>query len=150
MIVIAVAAAIFYFSAQNATESSKTSGVFLRIILELFPGFNSMTRAAQTDMIESMMTVIRKCAHFSIYAFLGFWLLFLVRQYRPKHAIPITVASSFLYAITDELHQHFVPGRSCQIIDVFIDTAGALTGGLVALLLVAIWRKVRKIWSRKK
>lgn len=35
-------------------------------------------------------------------------------------------ALSFLYAISDELHQSFVPGRNCSIRDVLIDSAGIL------------------------
>lgn len=150
LIVISVAALIFYFSAQDATESNETSGGFLRAILSMFPGFNSMTRAAQTDMIEALMTAVRKCAHFCIYTALGFWLLFLVRQYIPKPALPISVAAAFLYAVTDELHQYFVPGRSCQFKDICIDTAGAFTGGLIALLLVLIWQKLCKFRAKEK
>ena len=35
---------------------------------------------------------------------------------------------AILYAITDEVHQRFVPGRSCQAADWAIDTAGAALG----------------------
>ena len=33
-----------------------------------------------------------------------------------------------LYSISDEIHQIFVPGRSCELLDVFIDTCGSLIG----------------------
>ncbi len=36
----------------------------------------------------------------------------------------ITVIICFLYAISDELHQYFVPGRACRLLDIFIDTSG--------------------------
>ncbi len=36
-----------------------------------------------------------------------------------------------LYAITDEIHQTFVPGRSGRVTDVLIDAAGAAVGVLV-------------------
>ena len=48
----------------------------------------------------------------------------------PK-AAGISLLISMLYACTDEFHQHFVPGRSCEVRDVLIDTAGALIGILV-------------------
>ena len=35
------------------------------------------------------------------------------------------------YAATDELHQLLVPGRSGQLSDVILDSAGALAGLLV-------------------
>lgn len=150
IIVIAVAVLIFCFSAENAADSNDTSGRFLRMILGLLPGFRTMTRTAQADMILALMNVVRKCAHFSIYAFLGFWLLFLVRQYRLSPSILIATGAAFLYAITDELHQFFVPGRACQFRDVCIDTAGALTGALIAALIVAIWQKLRKYRAKGK
>ena len=33
-----------------------------------------------------------------------------------------------LYAVTDEIHQYFVPGRSCEFRDICIDSAGVLCG----------------------
>lgn len=47
------------------------------------------------------------------------------------------------YACTDELHQYFVPGRSCRFFDVCVDSTGAFCGGLLfgALLL---WRNARR------
>ena len=101
-------------------------------------------------MIANCMNVARKCAHFCIYAMLGFWLQFLVRQYRTKFVIRISVAAAFLYAASDEFHQYFVPGRSCQFRDMCIDTAGALTGALISLLLVVIWQNLRKKLAGRK
>ncbi|HJA34824.1 MAG TPA: VanZ family protein [Candidatus Mediterraneibacter merdigallinarum] len=48
-----------------------------------------------------------------------------------------------LYAATDEVHQLFVPGRSGQISDVILDSAGALAGVLVLAA-------VRKLIKRKQ
>lgn len=45
------------------------------------------------------------------------------------------------HAVTDELHQLFVSGRSARIFDVGIDTLGVITGILIYL----ITRKVIKI-----
>ncbi|MGN1098562.1 MAG: VanZ family protein [Clostridia bacterium] len=150
IIVIAVMIGIFCFSAQDATQSNQTSGGFARAVLGIFPFFKNMDAAAQTELVTSIMTVVRKCAHFTIYAFLGFWLLFLVRRYTNRKAVPITVAAAFLYAITDEIHQLFVPGRSGQFKDVCIDTAGAFTGALIALLIIIVWRKLSKFAESRK
>lgn len=40
--------------------------------------------------------------------------------------IPLTLTISLLYGISDEYHQSFVPGRSCDIWDFFADTCGAV------------------------
>ena len=38
----------------------------------------------------------------------------------------LTVVSGFLYSVTDEIHQYFIPGRAMRFSDVLIDTAGIL------------------------
>ena len=46
-----------------------------------------------------------------------------------------------LAALCDETIQLFVPGRSGQITDVWLDTAGYLTGALLTLLIFRLCRK---------
>ena len=47
-------------------------------------------------------------------------------------------------ALCDETIQLFVPGRSGQIADVWLDTAGYLTGALLTLLIFRLCRKQPK------
>ena len=77
---------------------------------------------------------IRKCAHFSLYLCLGA-LVSLTAGRRKVLSIGSagTMIFCFLYAVSDEIHQHFVPGRSCEFRDVMIDTSGALTGMLLSM-----------------
>ncbi len=49
--------------------------------------------------------------------------------------------SGTLAALCDETIQLFVPGRSGQIADVWLDTAGYLTGTLLTLLIFRLCRK---------
>jgi hypothetical protein len=46
-----------------------------------------------------------------------------------------------LYAASDELHQMFSDGRSPQVRDVCIDSAGVLTGVLVTLLFLYFYER---------
>ena len=48
------------------------------------------------------------------------------------------------YAITDEFHQYFIPGRSAEIRDVLIDSSGALTGILFVIIVLAIIKIIKK------
>jgi VanZ family protein len=66
--------------------------------------------------------VLRKCAHVTEYAILGFLLLRAIGREWPALGVGI------LYAATDELHQHFVHGRHASPVDVAIDTVGLLIG----------------------
>jgi VanZ family protein len=54
----------------------------------------------------------------------------------------LTLAIVFLYAASDELHQVFVPGRTGQISDVFVDVSGAVAG----LTLLWLGGKICKRW----
>jgi VanZ family protein len=67
-------------------------------------------------------TVLRKGAHMTEYAILGLLLLRAMGRELPALALGIA------YAITDELHQHFVSGRHASPIDALIDTAGLAIG----------------------
>jgi VanZ family protein len=70
-------------------------------------------------------TILRKGAHVTEYAILGLLLLRAVGRELPALLIGIA------YAITDEVHQHFVSGRHSSPIDVAIDSTGVLIGLLV-------------------
>ena len=45
------------------------------------------------------------------------------------------------FLISDEVHQIYVPGRSCELRDVFIDTSGGFFGSLVYKLIYDRRRK---------
>jgi len=70
--------------------------------------------------------VLRKLAHAAIYAVLG---LLLVRAWRRSGP---SLLAGVAFAASDELHQHFVPGRVGAPLDVAIDTVGLLVGVTIA------------------
>ena len=43
----------------------------------------------------------------------------------------VTACFIFIYGASDEFHQLFVPGRSCDIMDLLVDMAGGLAGNLL-------------------
>ena len=84
---------------------------------------------------------IRKAAHFTEFAVLGLLLSFLFERItfkqiqRDSARVLLKRILAFLtgafYGATDEIHQLFVPGRSCELRDVGIDAAGVLFGVLI-------------------
>lgn len=130
---VATSAVIFCFSAQPAAESNGVSTGFTKWLLDTLLG----TYPEQTLLL--LNNVMRKLAHFTIYAFLGVCLTG-VYQHQHRHSkFALAVLTSAVYAALDEFHQSFVPGRGPQVTDVLLDTAGAATGALVmagALLLL--------------
>jgi VanZ family protein len=67
-------------------------------------------------------TILRKGAHMTEYAILGLLLLRALGRELPAFALGIA------YAVTDEIHQHFIRGRHASPVDVLIDTAGVAIG----------------------
>ncbi len=118
-------AAIFYFSDMPAAQSTGIS-------------------KPVSDSVGLSQKTVRKIAHFLCFFFLsgslyGFFSTF--KRLRFPYLFSYT--TTVLYAVTDEIHQHFVEGRSSELRDVLIDAAGAL----VFLLL---WWVGTRILHRKR
>lgn len=119
-------AVIFILSHQPASVSSGLSSEITEFLMDLFKGIFRWSDAE----IEGIHTLVRKNAHFIAYFILGILLLNAIRkngnlQFR---YISLAFAVSVLYAISDEIHQLFIDGRSGEIRDVLIDSAGAAAG----------------------
>lgn len=145
LMVIGWCVVIFTFSSQNADESSKTSGGFISAICEfIVPEFGDFTGEERAEFVEKLQFVVRKSAHFTAYAVLGFlsWLALYGIKYKRRFLFSISFV--VFYACTDEFHQYFVEGRSCEFRDVAIDTAGGILGTLIALGLTVLYFKMRK------
>ena len=140
---------IFSMSAKNSTQSSNISGGFTYNILSMFfSQFRSIDKATQDSIVEGLQFIVRKGAHFTAYAILGglcFANLRAFNKFKLKSNFLIALVISALYAASDELHQYFVPGRSCEFRDVMIDSCGALTGIIVVIIFSKIIQKLNKI-----
>ena len=55
--------------------------------------------------------------------------------------ISISLIVGIIYAISDEIHQAFIPGRGPQLADVILDSMGVLTGIVLIILVLEIVRK---------
>lgn len=125
-------AAIFFFSSRNADESTAQSNRAGMLAGHLFVrDFDSWTEQEQLDFAKKIDHPVRKTAHASEYALLGMLLFGAMTGIRKIRMGYAWLAAS-CYAATDEFHQLFVPGRSCQFTDVCIDSGGAALGILVA------------------
>jgi VanZ family protein len=123
-------ALIFLMSTDlgSVQHTSRFIGPFLR--------FFSPTVSEET--IHNVQVVVRKGGHLSGYAVLAV-LLWRARNRRLLTNIwswrtaAFAEFISFLYAISDEVHQAFVPTRQASALDVLIDSVGAAAG------LFAVW-----------
>ncbi|MDO5132505.1 MAG: VanZ family protein [Eubacteriales bacterium] len=124
----AVMLLIFVHSAMPADLSREESGFVVNMVIKLFP----------IPLSTEMLTfAIRKTAHFIEYCILGLCL-----RRGAKTGICSFLAGA-AYAVTDEIHQYFVPGRSCEIRDICIDAAGVLAGVVLMGLIKKITARIR-------
>lgn len=126
---------IFLFSSQVATESSELSG---RIV-------NSIAPVAPEIIKSSLTFLVRKSAHIFLYFVLGILTANLLVSYKLKAKLVniYSLVFVFAYAITDEIHQLFVAGRSGEVRDVLIDTIAGAVG-------IALYLGIRKLHSTKR
>ena len=128
----------FIFVASTNTLSASNTGRILRPLhIWLFPHISEET-------LTIVHFIVRKLAHFTEYAILGLLAARAFLGSRPQRWrrpwLLFSLLLVILYSLSDEFHQIFVPTRTGSIYDSLIDTIG----GTTALLLLALWRKVKK------
>ena len=138
---------IFIQSALPGDLSGRESGMIAGFLAKLFH--------IEREVISSF---VRKGAHFTEFALLGITLFLYVKEYflersrreagdmRPEGNAGIRYVAAWIagtfYACTDEFHQMFVAGRSGEIKDVLIDSAGVLAG--IILTGLVLWVKGKR------
>lgn len=128
---------IFSNSLQIADVSEGASGRVLGILQGIL---RHLGLPGAADRLT--MHIVRKLAHFCEYLLEGFLLMLCLRVYTRhffKH-VSWPVLGGLLTALTDETIQLFVPGRSGQVTDIWIDFSGVMTGLLVGLILLGLIR----------
>lgn len=143
ILVIFCMTAIFAFSAQRADASDELSlGVTERLIefirlVKTLPVFSNVDAEKLASYVQYANHIVRKLAHFSIFACLGISVYNLMVAYGIKRIRVVLYASAvcLLYAVSDEVHQLFVPGRACQLKDIIIDFCGSFSAIGTAYLL---------------
>lgn len=106
---------IFLLSACDATLSSMQSDIIVNYI---------------NNFISVNSFLVRKLAHFFLFFLLEMLVYFSIRS------IKYSFIFVSLYAVLDEVHQYFVPGRSCELRDMIIDISGCV----LAIILITLGR----------
>ena len=155
-----VMTAIFLFSSRDVDDSVGQSTVITRFICRIiFFRYEKMSWAQQNFLVTELDFFIRKLAHFTIYLFLGICTYTTVlgsdtEKLKIKDKWCFAAVVCMVYAIFDEIHQHFTPGRTMRASDVCIDTMGALLGIIIVRAAIIIFsysaeyfKKLRKRWK---
>lgn len=123
---------IFWLSSRTSNESNQQSSAVLQWLTAHF-GDNFFTSF-----------IVRKLAHFLEFTGLSFLFNISLLQTKKRKMPIMSTALTSLYAVSDELHQIFVDGRSCQLSDWAIDTAGAVLGSIAFLLILILISHINK------
>lgn len=126
--VIACMGVIFHLSHQPSDESAELS---ISVMNAFFAVFAWLADKIGHDMFRTI-------AHGLEYCGLGALLFHALLQTtgKPKPFIGFAVAA--IYAVTDEIHQIFIPGRAFQISDIAVDWTGAAVGTAACMLIYFI------------
>ena len=128
---------IFSNSMAVADVSSVSSGRVLQLLQAV------LRRLGHPALAQRLtMHIVRKMAHFCEYTLEGFLLMLCMRVYTRRYVrhISVPMLGGVLTAMADETIQIYSPGRSSQVTDVWLDSAGVLVGILIALVFMALCR----------
>jgi VanZ family protein len=132
--------ALIFTASSDTMSFERSSRIIAPILRWLFPHLSG-------DSVGLIVLIARKCAHLTEFAVLA-WLFWRALR-RPVKRDPrpwqwaearLALFCVMLYAASDEFHQLFVPSRQARVLDVLIDTSGAVLG-LLLLWTIARWRK---------
>ena len=152
VITVGIMVIVFLNSAKDATQSSAISTAFTEQLFSVFvPDYGSMDEASQLSLITEMQFFIRKSAHFLSYFAMGLFCILAYNTYELslRNKLLFSAATCVAFAISDEIHQLFVPGRSGEIRDVLIDTAGILLATLTVAAIIYLNKRRREKKNEK-
>lgn len=145
---------IFAFSAQTKEESGEVShSVTYQMVNSTSIFFHlGLSEERVQEIANAIEGFVRKMAHMTEYGILSVLIFIWIGQWEMSLLRRGGTASgaAAVYAATDEIHQLFVPGRSGRFTDVCIDSAGAVLGVLVFVLLVKIVTVIRTLKGRRE
>jgi VanZ family protein len=136
-------AGVIFALSTGEFSAEHTGHIILPILRFLFPHASAVALA-------EMHNVIRKCAHVAEYFVLG-WLVLRglrgrSREMNLRWALTAVIIVA-LYAVLDEWHQAFVPGRGgLELDDILLDTASGMAAQAIAALVVLRERA----WQKRK
>ncbi|MEH7418690.1 VanZ family protein [Neobacillus drentensis] len=128
-------AVIFAFTQVPYSTGSSTSSAIEKLFVALHINLDP-------SAIDFVNFIARKATHITVFGILAFLFFKSLEIYR--FAYVLSWILTVIYAMSDEYHQSFMPGRTASIKDVFLfDSVGAF---LVLLLTFFMVRKSR--WSK--
>ena len=146
---------IFNFSAEDGNISDDQSKGFITntvagatsVVRNIGVTSDSLNQLPLNKIVNKLNAPIRKAAHAGVYFVLAIFLLIALNTHKERFVRNgiITLLICFVYALTDEYHQTFVPGRAGMFTDCLIDTLGAV----IACIVYGIGIRAKSIIEKK-
>lgn len=136
---------IFNMSSENGEESSNTSGQVIEHVISEVPKLKDEPQEVKENIISKLQFIVRKGAHFTAYMILGILVYLLILQIKninKRYLLSWKICT--LYALSDEFHQLFVPGRSGEVRDVLIDSSGSFIGILLVIVFIKVFEHTKR------
>ena len=154
LLVVLTMGTMYYFSSQKGSVSKGQSDTAVKVIDDI-RGEVTLKDHRLISVKEKVFNVlkqyggkgyiVRKLAHFSIYACIGasISLFVYVLSKRIYIASLVAMIASITYAYYDEMRQLSVAGRVGSMKDVVIDSSGAFTGVFILLIIIITFKGIR-------
>lgn len=145
---------IFAFSAQTKEESGAVSQSFTyQLVSNTRTFFNlDLSDARVKEIADAIEGFVRKAAHMTEFGILSVLIFIWIGQWEMsllRHGLTASGAAA-VYAASDEIHQLFVPGRAGRFSDVCIDSAGAVLGVVVFVVIVKLVTTIRSLKKKQE
>ena len=117
-------------------EENRKFSVFITLIGAILIFYISSLSFSNVNNIKGDYSVLY---HFLAFFCFGFFVFITLVDGRKNYLLfLIGFLISFGYALTDEIHQHFVLGRFCDIWDIYTDSLGIVLAMMIYLVILAL------------
>lgn len=146
---------VWFNSAQTADDSTEISRSVTRSVApHVIDGYNKLSDKEKEAKVKELNPKMRCIAHSLEYVPLGILLFLLMlsvfetgKKLKTENSVALLLLSlllAFLFALTDEIHQIFVDGRSFEMKDIGLDMLGMAVGYVLAVLSFKVYKLCRK------
>jgi len=112
-------------------KHNKFSWFIVIVIAGIIFYISSLSFAPSAGAVWNINSILY---HFVAFFFLGFFLLVSLIKGDKRKFIIIGIIIAIVYAVSDEFHQLFVPGRNCSFSDFLLDSCGILLASFIYVL----------------
>lgn len=124
-------------SDSSGSEAAKPSDPSAPVVTE------EEKKQEKEARIKKLDPIIRKFAHILEFAVFTFFAAIFATTFDMKSLVRFSIVFALcgIYALSDEIHQYFVPGRVCDIKDVALDFTGVFISAAMVCLFYELYRR---------